>query len=102
MNALAFGCWLATSLGVAGAIANVMCKPWCFILWEIANIWLVGYNTYIGEYAQALTFAVYTIVTGWGLYDRYLGKSPKQIRGITNKAVVLESRGVTLMVEKEN
>jgi nicotinamide riboside transporter PnuC len=59
--------WIATVLGIAGSVLNVKKHYSCFIVWEIANVLLIIYNLHITEYAQALLFAVYAVITGWGL-----------------------------------
>jgi nicotinamide riboside transporter PnuC len=61
-------CAFATVLGIAGAILNVRRQflP-CYILWEVANVLLVYHNLTIGEYWQALLFAVYAVITAWGI-----------------------------------
>lgn len=61
-------CGVATALGIAGAILNVLKHYSCFIVWEIANVFLVAYNLMIGENCQAMLFMVYAIITGWGLW----------------------------------
>jgi nicotinamide riboside transporter PnuC len=64
-----FLCAFATALGIAGAVLNVRRKflP-CYILWEVANVILVYHNWTIGEYEQTVLFAVYAVITGWGIY----------------------------------
>ena len=65
---LAILCGVATALGIAGAILNVMKHYSCFIIWEITNVLLIVYNLSIGEYCQATLFLTYGVITGWGLY----------------------------------
>jgi len=59
--------WIATTLGIIGAIANVYKKWWCFLLWTIANVAIISLNVYHGLWSQVFLFGVYAIISITGL-----------------------------------
>ena len=66
--------WLVVFLGIAGNIANVKKKWWCFVLWDICNLYLIVYNFYRQEYAQSFLFLVYFVIATWGLISWFRDK----------------------------
>lgn len=59
--------WIGVVLGVSGALVNVY-KHWsCFVMWSVANFILIHHNLEMNDFAQALLFLVYQVITTFGL-----------------------------------
>jgi nicotinamide riboside transporter PnuC len=59
--------WGITLVSVLGAVLNAKKSIVGFYIWVPANIAWVIYNTYNHQYAQAVLFVVYTVITVWGI-----------------------------------
>ena len=60
--------WVVATIAVVGVIYNVRKKRLCFIFWLFTNgFWFVR-NIVKGEYAQAVTFAIFFGVCIYGIY----------------------------------
>ena len=52
-------------------ILNIKRLKCCFIVWLATNfIWCI-YDYYIGNFPQAVLFAVYVVLAIWGIYEWY-------------------------------
>jgi nicotinamide riboside transporter PnuC len=60
--------WIITALSVGGAIYNARGKVFGFYIWIVANIAWIAFDIYIKSYSQAALFAVYTIISVYGIY----------------------------------
>jgi len=72
--------YVITVLSVAGTIANIYKKWWCFILWGIANLAWCVYDIHIHEYSQAILWGVYFMLAVWGLYSWRKAEIVEKIR----------------------
>jgi nicotinamide riboside transporter PnuC len=61
--------WIITSVSLLGAVLNAKKSIVGFYIWIPANLAWVGYDIYIGQYAQAVLFIVYTAISTWGIYQ---------------------------------
>jgi len=61
--------WIITGLSIIGAIYNAKGKIFGFYIWIIANLLWVGYDLYIQSYSQMVLFVVYTIISGYGIWQ---------------------------------
>ncbi len=59
--------WALAASAVTGAILNARKDIKGFYVWIAGNIGWVTYNIYIGEYALAALFVVYTGVSIYGI-----------------------------------
>lgn len=59
--------YIVTAISIIGTIANVYQKRWCFIIWLFTNSFWCIYDASIGQYAQAVLFAVYFALAIAGL-----------------------------------
>ena len=63
--------WIVTGLSIVGTILNIKRLKCCFIVWLATNfIWCI-YDYYIGNFPQAVLFAVYVVLAIWGIYEWY-------------------------------
>lgn len=58
--------WACTTLGIAGAITNILMIRWCFILWTISNIGWIYLNFKSQMPYQAILFVVFTLLNIYG------------------------------------
>lgn len=66
--------WLVMGLALIGTIGNIYKRRWGFLLWTISNTAWAVYDVWLGAYAQAAQFAVFTALAVWG-YVQW-GKRP--------------------------
>jgi len=59
--------WIVTVLSLIGVVANVKKKSWCFAVWMITNAYWCVYDFARGLPSQAILFAVYFLISAWGL-----------------------------------
>ena len=59
--------WLITALSLAGTILNVYKKRVCFIIWVFTNATWCIHDFRIGELEQSSLFAVYFLISIWGV-----------------------------------
>lgn len=59
--------WIVSSLSILGAVLNAKLNIKGFYVWVIANLLWVAYDIYLGAYAQAALFCVYTGISIWGI-----------------------------------
>lgn len=60
--------WAITAVSLFGVIANIYKKPICYVLWTMTNAYWCGHNYMHSELQQAVLFAVYFVLSLWGLY----------------------------------
>ena len=61
--------WIMSALSIIGAVLNAKGKVSGFYFWIVANLAWVAYDISIGLYSQAVLFAVYTVISAWGIYQ---------------------------------
>lgn len=61
--------WLITIAAIIGTVANIYKKQWCFIIWLFTNFLWMAIDAAVGLYSQAALFAVYLLLSVWGLYQ---------------------------------
>ena len=69
--------WIVAAIAVVGVILNVRKKWQCFLCWMFTNAFWFGRNINIGEYAQAVTFAVFFAVSFYGMIAWRICKKEK-------------------------
>jgi len=78
--------WIATVFSLVGGVLNALKIKICFYLWLIANfIWIV-YAYYHGMYGQLLTWIVFSLIAGFGLYQWSKGMPQKEKERIAQEA----------------
>lgn len=61
--------WLVTAASIAGTVANLYKKRWCFYVWGATNaIWAV-YDFWLGVPSQGALMCVYFALALWGIYQ---------------------------------
>jgi hypothetical protein len=59
--------YIITAASIIGMVANIYKKKWCFVIWLFTNTaWLIIDTAHI-LYLQTILFAVYIILSIWGL-----------------------------------
>ncbi len=59
--------WFVTAASIAGVVLNNYRRRECFMIWIVTNtVWMV-YDFMIGAMAQAAMFALYIVLSVWGL-----------------------------------
>lgn len=71
---------IITVITLIGTIGNSFQKSWCFYIWIPTNLFWTIYNLYIGQYQQALLYAVNLVTSIIGLYRWRLPKIAKKPR----------------------
>lgn len=61
--------WVVTVASLVGTVLNIKKRRECFAVWLVTNAAWTAYDGYIGAYAQAVLFAVYTVLAVWGLLE---------------------------------
>jgi hypothetical protein len=61
--------WIVVIIAVIGLALNVAGKWQGFSCWVFSNVYLVLYNAKIGEPEQALMFAVFLVMSVYGLFS---------------------------------
>ena len=72
-----------TIISITATIANAFKKRWCFIVWLFTNSFWCIYDFLIGAYGQSFLFAVYFVISVFGLIKWSLkedGQEPKKER----------------------
>jgi hypothetical protein len=59
--------WIVTVFSLVGVILNIYKKQGCFIVWAFTNATWCIYDFYIGAKEQAVLFAVYFLLSIWGI-----------------------------------
>ena len=59
--------WLVTVASIAGTVANIHQKRWCFAVWMVTNLLWVAYDVWKLAYPQAALQLVYAGLSAWGL-----------------------------------
>jgi len=72
--------WVFAALGLAGTLANIWKRPWCFLLWLPGNVGLAIHNAARQDWPQAALFAVYTGLAVWG-WTKWTRINRKKARG---------------------
>ena len=75
--------WVMSAVALAGTVLNAERNKWGFIFWLVSNLYMTVRFTYIGEYAQAVLFFIYTVlairgIISWTQKERR-AKSPKDL-----------------------
>lgn len=75
--------WVMSAVALAGTVLNAERNKWGFIFWLVSNLYMTVRFTYIGEYAQAVLFFVYTVlairgIISWTQKERR-AKAPKDL-----------------------
>lgn len=60
--------WVMSGIALIGTLLNAERNKWGFIFWLVSNFYLTIKFWYIGELAQSILFAVYTILAIRGIY----------------------------------
>lgn len=59
--------WVASFLGVTGAILNILLIKECFLIWTVGNLWWIYAAIKVKSHrSQLLLFTVFTILNVWG------------------------------------
>jgi hypothetical protein len=61
--------WILTAISFVGAIYNIGKKTLGFWIWGFADILFTIMYYRIGQPANAVLFAMYTLVNVWGIYQ---------------------------------
>lgn len=61
--------WLIMTIALAGAILNIKKRWECFIFWLVSNTYWCFYNAVAGEYAEAVTFGLFFLLSSYGLCE---------------------------------
>ncbi len=61
--------WLLTALSLWGVWLNIKKDKKCFYIWIIANFGWITVNIKANLYAQAALFAIYTVLSIYGIYE---------------------------------
>lgn len=61
--------WLIVVIALIGIVLNVRRRWQGFLFWLISNGWWFWHNLVIGEYAQAVLFFVFWILSVYGIYN---------------------------------
>jgi len=59
--------WFVCIIAFTGAVLNVQKKWQGFWCWLISNAWWCWHNIKIEEYEQAITFAIFWLLSAYGL-----------------------------------
>jgi len=59
--------WLIVVIALVGIVLNVRRKWQGFLFWLISNAWWFWHNLVIGEYAQAVLFFVFWVLSVYGI-----------------------------------
>ena len=64
--------WLLTVASIVGTQANIYRRRWGFAVWFVANLAWAAYNLWLGAWAQAALWVVYSAfaVQGWVTWGR--------------------------------
>lgn len=64
--------WLLASLGIVGAVLNLLKLRVCFVVWIASNVGLIYLNASQGRMDQAALFGAFTVtsVLGWFNWGR--------------------------------
>lgn len=60
--------WTVVLVSLAGTVLNIYKRRSGFLCWALANSGIIYRNLSIGEYPQALLFAVYLVLAIWGWF----------------------------------
>lgn len=61
--------WLLTAASIVGVVLNIRQHRGCFAIWLVTNASWATIDYSRGLHAQAALFAVYFILSGWGIYQ---------------------------------
>jgi len=61
--------WVIASLAVFGAVLNARKNIKGFYIWVVSNLCWIVYNCVIHEYALAVLFGVYTVISMYGIHQ---------------------------------
>ncbi len=59
--------WIITGLSIVGVILNIHKRPEGFAVWIVTNSCWMAIDWHKGIYPQAALFAVYLVLSVWGL-----------------------------------
>jgi len=59
--------WIVTGASIAGTVANVYKRRWCFAVWLATNSAWCAYDASIGAWAQSALMLIYACLSVWGL-----------------------------------
>lgn len=81
--------WIMSAVALFGTILNAERNVYGFAFWLISNMYMTIRFTYIGEYAQAVLFFVYTVlavrgIISWTQKERR-AKAPKDLSVLLKK-----------------
>jgi len=71
--------WMLTIVSVAGAILNARKSIIGFYIWIISNVGWSILDFSVGLPAQGCLFTVYTIITGYGIYQWRKKEKPRDV-----------------------
>ena len=82
--------WIMSAIALFGTILNAERNICGFVFWLISNVYMTIRFTYIGEYAQALLFLIYTLlairgIAVWQKKDRQLNTTRVDALRVLNK-----------------
>ena len=93
--------WIMSPVALAGTVLNAERNVYGFVFWLISNMYMTIRFTYIGEYAQAVLFLIYTILAVRGIIA--WTKKERQFKTIKVDALkVLEKVRQQIDLEREN
>lgn len=61
--------WLIVVIALVGIVLNVRRKWQGFLFWLVSNAWWCVHNIAIGEYAQAVLFFVFWVLSVYGIHN---------------------------------
>ena len=59
--------WLITGIALIGAVLNLQRKWQCFIFWIISNFCWFLYCAFKQEFALAVLFGIFMVLSAWGI-----------------------------------
>jgi len=93
--------WVMSAIALFGTILNAERNVYGFWFWLVSNMYMTIRFTYIGEYAQAVLFLVYTVLAVRGIIA--WTKKERQFKAIKVDALkVLEKVKKQIDEEQKN
>ena len=79
--------WIMSGVALFGTILNAERNIYGFVFWLVSNLYMTVRFTYIGEYAQAVLFFVYTILAIRGMVAWKQKENQKEYRHMSPEEV---------------
>ena len=60
--------WVATMLSLVGFYANVKKAKWCFVVWAVADVILIGTSVVTCAWYLVFLYFAYLVLAVWGYW----------------------------------